>query len=502
MGKMIVYQILPRLWGKGKFSDIDGNSLSYFKDLGVTHVWFTGLLRHATVQSYEGCPKSSQAIVKGDAGSPYAIVDYYDVNPYLADRVEDRMLEFESLLKRTHASYLKVIMDFVPNHVSRDYGKVGLVNKEVQALGAGDDCSVHWKPENDFFYYPGQVLDLPSNKGAERPYYENPAKASGNAYSPSPGINDWYDTIRLNYCDFHTGTWDKMYDIVRYWCRKGVDGFRCDMVEMVPKEFFSWLIPLIKKEFPGVIFIAEVYSKDLYFEYAESVGFDYLYDKSGLYDTLRAVAAGQGSVRGITWNWQGIDRIQPRMLNFLENHDEQRFASRFFGGEASRSFPYLAASLYLNTAPFMLYFGEEVGEKGLSDGRTSIFNWGVDPALGRLCEYARTGKGLLEDESRLFLRYRDALRFASNPSIGNGLTYDLCYCNQGSEGFDPDRHFAFLRSDGQNTFLVACNFSSVPARTVLNVPQEAYSYLGTSGSSSVKVEVPAWDFVVVQVSGK
>ena len=235
--KSIIYQMLPRLWGNGKFSSIDAGSLEYVKGLGADYIWYTGIIRHAT--------SSTEKVVKGDAGSPYAIVDYYDVNAYLADDSANRMQEFLELVERTHKAGLKVVIDFVPNHVAREN-----VN-----LGKEDNPRIHWAPENDFYYYPGEELKLPSPcKG----YKEVPAKASGNAFTSAPDVNDWWETVRINYCDFHTRTWDKMYDIVRYWAGKGVDGFRCDMVEMVPPEFMKWLIARIKQEFPQIIFIAEV----------------------------------------------------------------------------------------------------------------------------------------------------------------------------------------------------------------------------------------------------
>ena len=296
--KRIIYQVLPRLWGNGKFSSIDTGSFQYWKGLGAHYVWYTGLIRHASASSGE-------KVVKGEAGSPYAITDYYDVNPYMADVPERRMEEFEDLVRRTHAAGLKCLIDFVPNHVAREY---------KGTLGANDNKSVHWAPENDFFYYPGEALQLPLNpKG----YQEMPAKASGNCFTATPDINDWWETVKINYCDFHTPTWDKMLDIVRFWAAKGVDGFRCDMVELVPPQFMQWLIQRIKAEFPEVIFVAEVYEKDKYRMYVEEVGFDYLYDKCGLYDTLRAVTCSGASAREISHNRQFLGALQPQMLNFL-----------------------------------------------------------------------------------------------------------------------------------------------------------------------------------------
>ena len=510
MGKMIVYQMLPRLWGK--LSDVDATTLDWLHDeLKVSHIWYTGIIRHATTMSFDGCPSSNPRIVKGAAGSPYAITDYYDVNPYLADNPAERMGEFESLLNRTHQAGMKVLIDFVPNHVSRDYGKVGMVmpqNESLPPLGSGDDCSVHWKPENDFYYYPGQDLILPVTGMRSAGYYENPAKASGNCFSPAPGKNDWYETIRLNYCDFHTSTWDKMLDIVRYWCRKGVDGFRCDMVEMVPWQFMKWLIENIKSEFPGVIFIAEVYDKETYRHYIETVGFDFLYDKSGLYDTLRSVVEGRGTAKALTWNWQMLGDLQPHMLNFLENHDEQRFASAFFGKDAGRTPAPLCASMLFNTSPFMIYFGEEIGEAGMDeegfsglDGRTTIFDWWSVESLSRLKEFIHCGKGLTEKEASILSVFRGAASLATSPAVAEGDTFDLGYCNVGSRGFDPDNHFAFLRGSGDETLLFVCNFSGDDSEMEILVPEDAIRYLGIKKTEAfvVNVSVKAAGYTVLPV---
>lgn len=516
MGKMIIYQVLPRLWGKGKFSEFDSETMSYFKSLGVSHVWYTGVIRHATTVSAEGCPASDSQIVKGAAGSPYAITDYYDVNPYLADNPTERMTEFEALLKRSHDAGLKVIIDFVPNHVSRDYGKVGLVHPEIKPLGSDDDPTVHWRPENDFYYYPGQPLRLPFDR---QTYYENPAKASGNCFSPSPSVNDWYETIRLNYCDFHTETWDRMYEIVRYWCGKGVDGFRCDMVEMVPWQFFQWLIGRIKTEFPDMIFIAEVYQKELYARYINEVGFDFLYDKSGLYDSVRSVVEGHGTAKSLTWNWQILGDLQPRMLNFLENHDEQRFASDFFGRDAQRTFAALGAGIFLNTAPYMVYFGEEIGECGMDaegfsgrDGRTTIFDWWRISSIGRLIEYIHTNEGLTPEEAELLEKWRRFLNMAASvPAVASGKTFDLCYCNYDSPGFDPDRHFAFLRGDVSETWLFVCSFADGgslrqaqrPEVISIRIPKEAIDYLDIKNldpGTRIEVEVSSDDCAMVRIN--
>ena len=616
MEKMIIYQMLPRLWGDkrgglrmrgsledngtGKFSDIDSPTLEYIRWLGCSHVWFTGIIRHSTKAASQGCVPSHPQFVKGEAGSPYAIEDYYDVNPYLADDSDRRMEEFEALVKRTHDAGLKVILDFVPNHVARDYGKVSRQSRSAAdepVLGENDDRSVHWSPDNDFFYYPGETLKLPDagefslecralldmdfsreyrivpqwlveqagRKARELaghasgtgpgnslaqyraflhqygelllPYRETPARATGNnCYSASPGQNDWYETIKINYCDSHSPTWDKMLSIIRFWVSKGVDGFRCDMVELVPSEFFRWMIAKVKEEYPAVTFIAEVYKKDLYKKYIREVGFDYLYDKSGLYDTLRTIVDKNvndngmpvelwQSARGITRNWQFLGDCQPYMLNFLENHDEQRFASDFFGKDAANSFAALYVSLYFNRAPFMLYFGEEVGERGMDeegfsgkDGRTSIFDWWTPASVTRLAkmissggyrEYADESGKVVSNRDRnadIFLRYSNALRFASSdPAIVSGTTYDLCYCNFSSEGFDKDRHFAWLRDHEEETLLIAVNFSAKDADMKIRIPAHAFDWLGMPVTESLNpdmtlnVHVPAMDGVIIRL---
>lgn len=472
--KQLIYQLLPRLWGNGRFSGIDKASLTYLKDtLGMDWLWCTGVIRHATRWGDQ-----PQKVVKGDAGSPYAITDYYDVNPYLADNPSERMEEFRALVQRVHEAGLKLIIDFVPNHVAREN-----VN-----FGTGDDTSVHWAPENDFYYYPGQPLRLPVEADG---YEENPARASGNVFSPVPGINDWYETVRLNYCDTHTGTWDKMLDIVLFWAGMGVDGFRCDMVELVPPSFMEWLIASVKKKYPDIRFIAEVYEKEKYRLYVEKVGFDWLYDKSGLYDTLRAVTCSEASARGITGNWQSLGNLQPHMLNFLENHDEQRLASDFFCRKPEAGYAALAVSLLLNDAPFMLYFGQECGERGMQaegfsgrDGRTSIFDWCKVPALAK-------------PDLTVQARYSDILYWSKNPAFAQGKTYDLCYCQDGS--FNPDRHFAFARAKDNMAYLVVANFGRTQDITV-RIPPEALDYLGFKAVRTVyTVEVPEKDYTLVRI---
>lgn len=526
MGKYLIYQLLPRLWGNiegknkqngtlaengcGTFGNIDGQTLDYLKGMGFTHIWLTGVVRHATAEDTCGCTPSSSDWVKGRAGSPYAITDYYDVNPYLADNPENRMDEFRSLVERVHSHGFKLLIDFVPNHVARDYTEFTKRHPAptgMESLGENDDTSVHWKAENDFFYYPGQYLRLPVEN---QTYAEYPAKASGNTYTATPGVNDWYDTVKLNYCDFHTKTWDKMLDIIEFWLGMGVDGFRCDMVELVPAEFFKWMIAKVKTERPDACFIAEVYQKTSYAKYIREVGFDLLYDKSGIYDALKAITdknvANDGvpvedwqSARRLTWNWQFLGDLQPYMLNFLENHDEVRFASDWFGKDAGKSFASLCAALLFNKTSFMLYAGEEIGEKGMDsegfsgiNGRTSIFDWWAPDSITRLYSHIHgDGSALTEDETSLLEKYRKLLTLsAKEPAFSEGATYDLCYCNSSSEGFNPDVHFAFLRNCGSTAYLIACNFANTAADASIFIPEHAFNWLKLQETDEVNHSKP------------
>ena len=370
-----------------------------------------------------------------------------------------------------------------------------------------------------------------------KPYHEMPAMATGhNCYTPEPGLNDWYETVKINYGDQHTATWDKMADIIDFWASKGVDGFRCDMVELGPPQFCTWLIRKTKEKYPSLIFIAEVYKKELYRKYIKEVGFDYLYDKSGLYDTLRTVVEKNvndngmpvelwQSATGITRNWQFLSDLQPYMLNFLENHDEQRYTSDFFGKDNSNAFAPLFVSLYLNTAPFMIYFGEEVGEKGMDeegfsgkDGRTTIFDWWSIGSVRRLRKVIRNGEyesmspskltkaGMKPEEAAFFCRFAQAVRFAaSDEAVRRGTTYDLCYCNYSSDGFNKDKHFVFLRDFEEHTLLIAANFSQSECRMNITIPSHAFEWMGIPVTESVypgsviEITVPPMDAAVLQI---
>ena len=446
---MIIYQLLPRLLGKGKFSELDNVFFDYIKSLSVTHLWLTGIPRHAT----------GEAFVKGNPGCPYSVCDYYDTNPYLADEPENRLEEFRAAVARAHSNGVRIIMDFIPNHVAVNY------SDSHGGIPVFDRCDY-----------------------------------------------DWTDTRKINYGA--DGTWQKMLDIILFWAGMGVDGFRCDMVELVSTDFFRWMIKKAKEKYNDLIFIGEAYEKGNYRAYLEEAGFDYLYDKSGMYDALRRIYGG-GTARELTWNWQSLGDLQPRMLNFLENHDEQRLASAAFAGSALKGMAGLAVSALFNSTPFMLYFGQEAGEAAReSDNcRTSIFDWAKPASISRIAEglYAvrrgeksDAGRMLLPAEREVLARYRGVLELAT--AAADASNYDLCYCSEGLPGFDAERHFAFLRTSKDGTWLVVCNFSQQDAEIPVYVPAMAIASRGLAGRCSplqgrimIKLPVKAWDFGIVRL---
>ena len=512
--KMVIYQVFPRWFGNlrpcpvmngslaengvGKFSAFTPLALSKIKELGVTHVWYTGVIEHATKTDYTmfGIRKDHSAVVKGKAGSPYAIKDYYDIDPDLADNIQNRMSEFEDLVKRTHEAGMKVIIDFVPNHVARQYFSDAR-EPFVEDLGQTDNVSKAFDVNNNFYYLPGQTLTLRFDPQREEDfaYSEFPAKVTGNNHFDAyPSQNDWYETVKLNYgvdymhggaCHFNTipNTWEKMLEILLFWADKGVDGFRCDMAEMVPVEFWNWVIPQVKKV-RDVIFIAEVYNPDEYRNYIYTGHFDYLYDKVGLYDTVRAVMCGQAPASNISHCWQSLEGIQKNMLNFLENHDEQRVASDFFAGDARPGIPGMIVSAAMNTNPVMIYSGQELGERGMDaegfsgrDGRTTIFDyWSVESLRNWNNNGLFDGAKLTPAERSLREMYAKLLNVVrSEPVIVEGAFYDLMYANSGNPYFN--RQYAFLRKWKNEVLLVVVNFDRADQCVWVNIPVEAFKAL-------------------------
>ena len=516
---MIIYQIFTRIFGNrnttrkewgtvaengcGKMADIDARVLRRIHDMGVTHVWYTGVVRHATQTDYtaKGIPAQHAEIVKGRAGSPYAITDYYDVDPDLAVDVANRMEEWEQLIARTHAAGMKVIMDFVPNHVAREYHSI-CRPAGVRDLGEGDDTGMNFSVHNNFYYCWGQALDL-SRVTPNQTYQERPARATGNDhFDQRPGPNDWYETVKLNYgvdyCDAGgrsehfdpvPDTWVQMRDILLFWAAKGIDGFRCDMAEMVPAPFWAYATAAVRAAHPSVIFVGEVYNPDLYRTYIDA-GFDYLYDKVGMYDSMRDIISGHRWASDITTQWQRTDDIRTHMLYFLENHDEQRIASDYFAANPWRAFPAHMVCCLLQTNPYMLYAGQELGERGMDregfsgwDGRTSIFDyWSVDSIRHGYFDLAKK----TPEERQLMAAYRQVMRIAGREkAVTDGAMFDLMYVNT----HFAEEQFAFIRKAGREMLLVAVNFSDLSVCREVTIPAHAFDFLNIPAGTFTATEL-------------
>ena len=432
--KQIIYQALPRLWGKGHFSDWTGKAFSYLKTLGVDYLWLTGVPRH----------ESGTPFTKGCPGSPYAIIDWYDVNPYLADNEDKRMHEFELLIKRAHLAGIKIMIDYIPNHVGRSY--------------AGDlPCFDHCD-------------------------------------------GDWTDTRKVNWND--PSTVDKMVDILCFWANKGIDGFRCDMVELVSAEALGEVVRRTRSAFPGLVFVAETYIKENYRRYLSTSSIDILYDKSGSYDILRAISNGNCSATALTSNWQWQAEIQGAMLNFLENHDEQRLASRFWNNGRRYPWAELAFSVLFNEASFMLYYGQEWMDDAAEtdNGRTSIYDFTSPSGVRRAAHFARTGKAIKlndaadTDSLDCYRRYLELMQTAASPLMRQGSNWDLCYLQNDCK-WNRDNMFAFARYDGHGAAVVICNFSDLDTELSVRLPEELLKYTG--GMRSINMEARAGDYSII-----
>ncbi|WP_242203142.1 alpha-amylase family glycosyl hydrolase [Aestuariivivens insulae] len=525
--KKVVYQVFTRLFGNtnttnkpwgtieengvGKFNDFTNKALTEIKDLGVTHIWYTGVLHHDVIRDYTayGISNDDPDVVKGRAGSPYAVKDYYNVNPDLAVHVENRLEEFQALIDRTHNAGLKVIIDIVPNHVARNYKSISKPNG-VKDFGEEDDTSVTYHVNNNFYYNPKASFKVPVWEegylplgGEQHPlidgkFDENPAKWTGNGSRLSqPNMGDWYETVKVNYGvspegkkDFDElpagfdnkgykahfefwkdktvpNSWIKFKDIALYWLEKGVDGFRFDMAEMVPVEFWSYMNSAIKMKNPETFLLAEVYNPALYRDYIKKGKMDYLYDKVQLYDTIKHVVQGYGKTDNIPPIFEGLKDIEHHMLHFLENHDEQRLASPDFAGQAEKGKPAMVVSATATTAPTMVYFGQEVGEDGSEETgygdptRTSIFDYAGVPAHQRwMNNGAFDGGQLTEEEKALRDFYKRLLNFTIQSPALTGEYRDIHSYNRKNTKNYNDKLLSFVRWSNEEKLIIISNFDA------------------------------------------
>lgn len=533
-GKLVVYQVFTRLFGNtnttnkpwgtieengvGKFNDFTDRVLDEIKSMGVTHIWYTGVPHHDVIRDYTqyGISNDDPDVVKGRAGSPYAVKDYYNVDPDLAVDPATRMEEFEALIERTHNHGMKVIIDIVPNHVARNYQSISRP-EGVADFGENDDTQVEYKRDNNFYYIPGEAFKVPQSEKGYQPlgggpnplsdgkFDENPAKWTGNgARKAQPGFYDWYETVKVNYgvrpdgsYDFDLlpegfdkkdiqahfdfwkdkdvpDSWIKFRDIALFWIEKGVDGFRYDMAEMVPVEFWSYMNSALKMKNPDAFLLAEVYNPGLYRDYIFKGKMDYLYDKVQLYDTLKHIIQGHGSADNLPAIADDLADIEHHMLHFLENHDEQRIASAGLAGNAEKGKPAMVVSTCLTTSPTMLYFGQNVGEPGDgnpgfgSETRTTIFDyWGV-PAHQRWMNNGSFDGGQLSPaEKELNEFYRTLLTFSAQSSALAGKYHEIHSYNRANTEDYSDKVFSFVRWKDDDRLLIVSNFSE--GRQVFNL---------------------------------
>jgi glycosidase len=535
--KIVIYQVFTRLFGNkttanipwgsreqngvGTFDDFDDKALRGIKQLGVSHIWYTGVPHHALVADYSkyGIRNDDPDVIKGRAGSPYAVKDYYNVNPDLARDPAKRLDEFRALVARSHRHGLKVMIDIVPNHVARGYQSSG-APKGVRDFGADDDTSVEYARNNDFYYVPGQPFRVPAwpvdyrvlngeaHPQADGRFAENPAKWTGNgSRAAQPKFDDWYETVKINYgvkpdgsYDFprlpadYAGkdwrahyafwqgkdvpsSWKKFRDITQFWLAQGVDGFRYDMAEMVPVEFWSYLNSAIKHTNPQATLLAEVYNPKQYRDYVHLGKMDYLYDKVDFYDHLKLVMQGKASTDRLADIQTQFADIEHHLLHFLENHDEQRIASAPFAGDARKGLPAMVVSATISTAPTLLYFGQDVGEKGDSDAgfgkssRTTIFDyWGV-PAHQRWMNDGKfDGGALTPAEKNLRAEYVRLMQFTRHAPALMGEYRDLHKHNTGNKGYDGEL-FSYARYNTKQKLVMVSNFSaSNSKRFTLRLP--------------------------------
>lgn len=525
--KINVYQVFTRLFGNtnttnkpwgsleengvGKFEDFSDQALEGIKELGISHVWYTGILHHAMVTDYSdiGIPGDDPDVVKGRAGSPYSVKDYYNVNPDLAVDPAKRLEEFEALIERTHKHGLKVVIDIVPNHVARVYQSAS--NPEgVEDFGASDDLSREYLKNNNFYYIPGQAFRVPEwrdgyqvlggekNPQANGFFKEDPAKWTGNgSRSPQPDMNDWYEAVKVNFgikpdgskdfeelpagfehasCKEHYAfwqdkqvpdSWKKFRHIALYWLEKGVDGFRYDMAEMVPVEFWSYMNSAIKMANADAFLLAEIYQPHIYREYIQKGKMDFLYDKVQLYDSLKAIMQGHGSTDAIVDIQKDLADIEHHMLHFLENHDEQRIASPGFAGDARKGMPAMVVSATIGSSPTMLYFGQDVGEAGAEEpgfgdpSRTSIYDYiGVPHHQRWMNEGKFDGAALSDQEKDLRTFYSTLLNFTKSSAALTGEYKEIHSYNRSHTEWYNDQVFSYVRWKGEDRLLIVCNFDA------------------------------------------
>lgn len=297
----VIYEIFPRAFSpEGNFNGVTAR-LDELKTLGVNILWLMPI--HPVGQEKK----------KGTIGSPYAVRDYYAINPDYGTKEDLRRLVAEA-----HRRGMKVIIDIVANHTSWD--------------------SVMMKtPE---FYTHDK---------------------SGKIIPPVP---DWADVADLNYDSPRLR--DYMVEMLKFWLREyDLDGFRCDVAGFVPTDFWERARTELEKIKPDIVMLAEWHAPDLL---VKAFDLDYAWP---LHGTLTEVLMGMKPASSLRESWREEREQFPRNslhMRFSDNHDERRAIARF--GERAA----LAASALVFTLDGvpMLYNGMEVGDTAES-GSPALF---------------------------------------------------------------------------------------------------------------------------------
>lgn len=526
--------------GCGKFVGITFRALREIKAMGFTHVWLTGVLEQASLTSYPDIPADNPLLMKGIAGSPYAIRDYFDVSADYAENPEKRLEEFSDLVDRCHEVGLKVLIDFVPNHVARSY------HSDIQPslnFGEKDDESRFFAWNNNFYYLSGdEQMQLPGGTYTA----EGAGRVTGNnAATWEPSLSDWYETVKLNYGHDYTlgrdtsglpeaeahldevpDTWVKMDAILAYWQELGVDGFRCDMAHMVPMEFWAWATRRARLRDHQCYFMGEAYDGDpaklTHGDVLDALlesGFDTVYDGES-YELIKEViehGRSASDLDGVLW----AEHRREKMLRYAENHDEVRVATKHqwngYGARVGRVATAFLAGV--GPSPFMLYNGQEVGETGdgeegfaKDDGRSSIFDYGHLPALTKWVNNgAYDGAQLSEEQQELRSWYAEWMQLMQEPAFRSKRVYGLNSANSSNEKFTvageapASKLYAFLRHDdaADQAFLVVLNLHPSEKASDLEVliPEHAAEWMEGEVAPKILIEeIDALGVCVVQLS--
>ena len=378
----VIYEIYPRVFSaEGNFNGVTAQ-LDRLRELGVTIIWLMPI--HPIGQEKK----------KGTIGSPYAVRDYYAINPDYGTK-ED----LKRLISEAHRRGMKVIIDIVANHTS------------------WDSVMMKW-PE----------------------FYEH--DATGKITYP----HNWFDVAKLNYANPKLREY--MTEMLKYWIREfDTDGFRCDVAEDVPTDFWNNARAELDKIKPDIFMLAEGHKPDLEIKAFE---LDYSWP---LHNALTDALQGRGRASDLRAAWEEEMKRWPRgalHMRFSDNHDERRAIARF--GEPAA----LAASAFMFTLDGvpLLYNGMEVGDTTES-GAPALFEklpvfW---PVAERRPEFPRFYKQItaLRESS-------DALRRGSLEWLRNS---------------DENRVVSYIRRSNDEEALVAINFSNRPFNGSIEVTNGA-----------------------------